>query len=63
MAATARHGKGTVTIVGFSSLFVDARMGATGHVIPDERLKAVFDLQFTLIRAILADDPVLEQGR
>jgi hypothetical protein len=55
VAATINHGQGTVTVIGFGSRFTDARMGGTGDVVPDERLRAVFELQFTLLRSILPD--------
>jgi hypothetical protein len=55
VAATANHGEGTVTVVGFGSRFTDAQMGATGDVIPDEQLRNVFELQFALFRSILPD--------
>lgn len=50
--ATARHGKGTVTLVGCGALFTDANMGGTGDVEPTEPLKRVYDLQFSLIRSL-----------
>jgi len=50
IAARARHGKGTVTVIGFGSRFADAFMGITGDVVPNEQLRTVFDLQFQLIR-------------
>jgi hypothetical protein len=54
VAATAQHGRGSVTAVGFASLFVDSRMGVTGDVVPDETLRTVFDLEFSLFRQILS---------
>lgn len=54
IAATAQHGRGSVTAVGFASLFVDSRMGVTGDVVPDETLRTVFDLEFSLLRQILS---------
>ncbi|MFW6108266.1 MAG: hypothetical protein ACOC8D_00485 [bacterium] len=53
VAATARHGEGTVTAVGFGSRFADSNMGVTGDVEPGPDLRKVFDLQFTLLRAIV----------
>ena len=46
-------GKGTVTVIGFGSLFTDNNMGVTGDVVPDETLRRVFDLQFQLLRHIV----------
>jgi hypothetical protein len=57
VAATARHGEGTVTVVAFSERFTDARMGVTGNVIPDAALRAVYELQFALVRSIIQDGP------
>ncbi len=54
VAATARHGQGSVTVVGFGSRWADARMGVTGDVVPDAELRRVFDLEFTLLRGILS---------
>jgi hypothetical protein len=54
VAATARHGQGSVTAVGFGSRWADARMGVTGDVVPDPELRRVFDLEFTLLRDILS---------
>ena len=56
VAASTRHGKGTVTVVGFGSRFTDAKMGVTGDVVPNEELKRVFDLQFNLLRALVEDE-------
>jgi hypothetical protein len=50
VAARVRHGKGTVTVIGFGSRFADAFMGVTGDVVPNQQLRTVFDLQFQLIR-------------
>ncbi len=52
--ARARHGKGTVTVVGFSSRFADAYMGVTGDVVPDDELRKVFDVQFAIFRDIVS---------
>jgi hypothetical protein len=54
IAARARHGKGTVTVVGFGSRFADAYMGVTGDVVPDENLRKVFDLQFSIVKAAVS---------
>ena len=55
VAARAHHGKGTVTVIGFGSRFVDASMGVTGDVVPDEQLRKVFDLQFMILKAIVSE--------
>ena len=53
VAATATHGQGAVTVVGFASRFTDRQMGVTGDVTPDAQLRSVYDLQFSLLRSIL----------
>ena len=55
VAARVRHGKGTVTVIGFGSRFADAYMGVTGDVVPDDELRKVFDLQFLILKAIIGD--------
>jgi hypothetical protein len=57
VAATVRHGRGSVTVVGFASRFADTHMGVTGDVVPDAELRRVFDLEFTLLRDILSSRP------
>ena len=54
IAAKVRHGKGTVTVIGFGSRFVDAYMGVTGDVIPDEEMRKIFDLQFMMLNSIIS---------
>jgi len=53
--ARARHGKGTVTVVGFGTRFADAYMGVTGDVVPDDELRKVFDVQFAILRDIISE--------
>ncbi len=55
VAARVRHGKGTVTVIGFGSRFADAYMGVTGDVVPDDELRKVFDLQFAILKAIVSE--------
>ena len=54
IAATARHGKGIVSVIGFGSRFADAYMGVTGDVVPNDELRKVFDLQFATLKAIVS---------
>ncbi|HUU18329.1 MAG TPA: hypothetical protein VMW72_14360 [Sedimentisphaerales bacterium] len=54
VAARVRHGKGTVTVIGFGSRFADAYMGVTGDVVPDDQLRKVFDLQFMILKDIVS---------
>ena len=53
VAATVRHGGGTATAVGLGARFTDPRMGVTGDIEPWPDLRRVFDLQFTLLSAIV----------
>jgi hypothetical protein len=46
------RGKGTVTVIGFGSLFTDEKMGVTADVEPDEDLRTVFDVHFTLLKIV-----------
>jgi len=54
VAATVRHGKGTVTVIGIGSRFCDAAMGVTGDVVPDDDLRRVFDLEFAILRHVVS---------
>jgi hypothetical protein len=53
VAATLKHGQGTVTVIGFGSRFADRQMGVTGDAIPDAPLRDVFELEFSLLRSLL----------
>ena len=55
VAAVARHGQGSVTVIGFATRFADGHMGVTGDVVPDEQLRNVYELEYALVRAIVAD--------
>lgn len=55
IAARARHGQGTVTVIGFGSRFADAYMGVTGDVVPDENLRKVYDLQFSIVKTAVSE--------
>jgi len=57
VGTTAAVGNGTVTVIGFSSRFSDRKMGVTGDVVPDEKLRKVFDLQYGILRAIVEGKP------
>jgi hypothetical protein len=56
VAATAGHGRGTVTVIGLAERFADRQMGVTGDVIPDAPLRDVFELQFALLRSLMVTD-------
>jgi len=53
VAATARFGEGTVTVVGFSDRFSDRNMGVTGDLEPDQTMRTVYEFEFKLIRSIV----------
>ena len=55
VAACAAYGRGTVTVVGFSSRFSDAAMGVTGDTIPDASMRQVYEYEFALLKAIAED--------
>ena len=50
---TVHHGKGTVTVVGFGSRFVDLNMGFTGDNEPDRTLRAVYQVEFDLLHNVI----------
>ncbi|MGQ9662907.1 MAG: hypothetical protein ACUVWX_11320, partial [Kiritimatiellia bacterium] len=54
VAAVARYGKGLVAGVGFGARFNDENMGVTTELEPDESLRRVFDLQFSLLRWLVS---------
>ena len=53
VAATANYGRGSVTVIGFGSRFDDQHMGIIGDVIPDEKLRKVFDFEYAMIEMIV----------
>jgi hypothetical protein len=57
VGATTQYKQGQVAVIGFGSRFTDAEMGFNGDVIPDEHLRHVFDLQFSLLRALIQRGP------
>lgn len=46
-----------VAVVGIGSRFTDARMGVTGDVMPDERLRSVYDVVYSLLRWLVEGTP------
>jgi len=63
VAAVARRGKGTVTVVGFASRFNDVNMGVVTDLVPDETMRSVYELEYALLRGIIEDRlPALPQG-
>jgi hypothetical protein len=61
VAATAKLGKGTVTVIGFSSRFTDFNMGVTGELEPDPELRKVYEVEYRLLRRII--DPAGQPSR
>jgi hypothetical protein len=55
VAACTAYGRGTVTVIGFSSRFSDAAMGVTGDTEPDAAMRQVYEYEFALLRAISED--------
>jgi hypothetical protein len=63
VAAAARQGKGTVTLVGFASRFNDLNMGVVTDLVPNEAMRQVYELEYALLRGIIEDGPAaLPQG-
>ena len=53
VSLTIHHGKGTVTLVGYGTRFSDLNMGFTGDNPPDAAMRAVYQVEFDLIRRIV----------
>ncbi len=53
VGATVKFGRGSVTAIGFGNRFCDLNMGVTGDVVPDQKLRQVFECQFRLLRQII----------
>jgi hypothetical protein len=49
----AKVGDGTLAVMTFSSTFVDSKMGIIERVVPDDRLKQIFALEFTILRGLI----------
>jgi hypothetical protein len=57
VAAVATHGKGSVMVIGFGSLWNDTRMGDNWMTEPDAATKARFDTLYGLIRPLFEGKP------
>jgi hypothetical protein len=57
VAARARFGEGSVTVVGFGSLMNDANMGYNWMAEPGETERTVYELLFMLVRSLVEDRP------
>jgi len=53
IGASVACGDGSVTVIGFGSRFADANMGVTGDQVPTDEMRAVYEVQFSLLRAIM----------
>ncbi|HEV2969428.1 MAG TPA: DUF4350 domain-containing protein [Pirellulales bacterium] len=53
VAAVAKLGQGTATVVGFGSRFTDFNMGVTGELEPDPELRKVYEVEYRLLRRII----------
>jgi len=63
VAARCDFGKGSVTVIGFGSRFNDANMGIFGDVVPDDALKAVYAIEFSLVREIIDGKHEIETNK
>ena len=61
VAATVAHGKGSVTVIGFSYRFTDAQMGVLPDILPDEPMKAVYEFEYALVRTVAEGAPLGQQ--
>jgi hypothetical protein len=53
VGATLKFGKGSVTALGYGVRFNDLNMGVTGDVVPDERLREVYEVEYRLLRSLI----------
>ena len=53
VGATLKFGKGSVTAIGFGVRFNDLNMGVTGDVVPDEKLREVYEVEYRLLRSLI----------
>jgi hypothetical protein len=64
VGATTRHGKGSVTAIGFGSALNDANMGMTWMQEPDDETRKRYDVLFAVLRAAVpkkAPQPAVAQ--
>jgi len=59
VAAYATVGRGRLIVGGLADRFADSQMGASSHAVPDLPLRAVYELQFALLRGLM--DGEIEQ--
>lgn len=53
-----RVGKGQIAVAGFAERFSDVQMGMSTRTVPDQQLRAVFELQYELLRGLVENDLV-----
>jgi len=59
VAARTRHGKGSVTAIGFGSYLNDESMGISWAEDPDAEMLTRFDVLFALVEAVVEDRPIV----
>ena len=59
VATTAKFGKGSVTVLGLSHRFCDVQMGVTGDIVPDATMRAVYEFEYKLFRALVEGQPLV----
>jgi hypothetical protein len=62
VAARKSFGRGAVFVLGCATRFCDANMGRSSDVIPDEQLRDVFEVEFALLRWLVAS-PIPEAAQ
>ena len=66
VAAWAEVGKGRLVVSGLAERFTDTRMGFSSRRIPDYELRAVYELEFALLRGLMngnLEEEILRLGR
>ena len=58
VGASVKFGEGQVIAIGFGERFTDPKMGVTGDIIPGPELLEVYDVQFSMLRAIIDGTPL-----
>ena len=63
VAARARLGKGTVTVIGFGGLLTNSRMGTMWTAEPGPAELKIYDLVFEIVNSVVEDRTLQEPGR
>jgi len=53
IAAYSQVGKGHLIVAGLADRFVDVQMGGSNRAVPDQEMRAVFELEFALLRGLV----------